>query len=56
MDYIVKRTEKQKGKKLPITDGAYQYLYQLADGDGRYLLNMCEELFAFSRDAHKRHF
>ena len=48
MDYIVKRTEKQKGKKLPITDGTYQYLYQLADGDGRYLLNMCEELFAFN--------
>jgi putative ATPase len=48
MESIVKRTEKQKGKKLPITDDAYQYLYQLADGDGRYLLNICEELFAFS--------
>ena len=47
MESIVKRTEKQKGKKLPITDDAYQYLYQLADGDGRYLLNICEELFCF---------
>jgi putative ATPase len=41
---IIKRIEQQKSIKLPLVDEAYHYLYQLADGDGRYLLNLCEEI------------
>ena len=41
---ILKRTEQYKGIKLPLAEASYQYLYQLADGDGRYLLNLCEEI------------
>ncbi len=32
-------------KPLPLDDNARHTLCALADGDGRYLLNMCEELF-----------
>jgi len=41
------RAEDFLGKKLPINDDARLMLANLADGDGRYLLNICEDLFAF---------
>lgn len=50
MASIVSRAKKQCTKKLPIDEEGYKYLFQLADGDGRYLLNMCEELFALEVD------
>ena len=43
---ILIRAEELKGKKLNITDLAKESLYKMADGDGRYFLNMCEELFS----------
>lgn len=45
LEKIVKRAEILIGKKLPLDDEALQALYALADGDGRYLLSLCEELF-----------
>ncbi|MBP9791640.1 MAG: replication-associated recombination protein A [Rickettsiales bacterium] len=48
---IIKRTEKQKNITLPITSDSYQYLYHLADGDGRYLLNLCEEIISITTDS-----
>ena len=43
LESILKRCEKVKGS-LPLTPEARKYLYQLAQGDGRYLLNLIENL------------
>ena len=48
LDKIMARSEQLTGKKLPITSEARQALCAMADGDGRYLLSMCEELFAIT--------
>ena len=42
---ILERAEEFTGKKLPLTADGKETLVALADGDGRYLLNMAEELF-----------
>lgn len=42
---VLKRAEDSEGRELPLTIDARETLVALADGDGRYLLNMCEELF-----------
>jgi len=42
---MLKQAESFTGNKLPLTDEARETLCALADGDGRYLLNMVEELF-----------
>ena len=39
------RAEKLEGKKLPLDHDARASLRAMADGDGRYLLNMAEEVF-----------
>ena len=39
------RAEEVIDKQLPLTPEARDAMCQMADGDGRYLLNMCEELF-----------
>lgn len=41
---LVARAEDAIGKPLPLTDGARQALIAMADGDGRYLLNLVEQL------------
>ncbi len=43
---LLVRAEEAEGSALPLSEDARQLLAQLADGDGRYLMNMCEELFA----------
>jgi len=43
---LLARAEKEEGKKLPLTDEARDALLAMADGDGRYLLNLTEELLA----------
>jgi putative ATPase len=42
---VLERAEKEENKKLPITDDARKTLVNVCNGDCRYLLNMCEELF-----------
>ena len=46
LDLLLQRAEALKGEKLPLTDEARIALTNLADGDGRYLLTLSEELFA----------
>jgi len=43
---MLARAEDFVGKKLPLTEEAKLTLCGRADGDGRYLLNMAEEIFA----------
>ncbi len=47
---IIKRAENYLGKKLPINEEAKELLCEMADGDGRYLLNMIEDLLSVSDD------
>lgn len=42
---LLKRAEAEEKRKLPLDDDARQALIRMADGDGRYLLSLCEDLF-----------
>src|SRR6201991_4601011 len=44
LEELLKRAETRFGEKLPLTDEARASLRAMADGDGRYLLNLVEEL------------
>jgi putative ATPase len=46
LELLLQRAETLLGKKLPLTDDARIAFTNLADGDGRYLLTLSEELFA----------
>ena len=45
LEKLISQAENFTGKKLPLTEDARHSLAAMADGDGRYLLNLCEELF-----------
>lgn len=44
METLLQRAEQTEKRRLPLTDEARAALRAMADGDGRYLLNMAEEL------------
>jgi len=46
LETLLQRAETHYGAKLPVTDEARASLRAMADGDGRYLLNLAEELAA----------
>jgi putative ATPase len=46
LELLLQRAEALLQRKLPLTDDARIALCALADGDGRYLLTLSEELFA----------
>ena len=43
---LMERAETHTGKALPLEPAAREALLDMADGDGRYLLGLCEELLA----------
>ena len=45
LEKLLARAEAAEGRPLPVTPEAREALRAMADGDGRYLLNMAEELF-----------
>ncbi len=47
---LLERTEELEGRKVPLNDDAKALLYQLADGDGRFFLNMVETVFRSGLD------
>jgi putative ATPase len=48
MEQLFARAEDELGRKLPVTDEGREALIGFADGDGRYGLNLAEEIFALS--------
>lgn len=42
---LLERTEELEGRKIPLDEGAKDQLVALADGDGRFFLNMAEIVF-----------
>ena len=47
---LLERTETIEGRKLPLQPEGRAALRAMADGDGRFLLNLAEELFALPKD------
>ena len=45
LETLLKRAEELEGKELPLQQKTRDNLLAMADGDGRFLLNMAEELF-----------
>jgi putative ATPase len=45
LEKMLARAEAEEGRKLPLTEDGRAALCAMADGDGRYLLNMTEEIF-----------
>ena len=43
---LLRRAEAEMGRALPLDDDARTALMAMADGDGRYVLNLAEEIFA----------
>jgi putative ATPase len=46
LENLLQRAEKLDGRKLPLDADARAAMRAMADGDGRYVLNLAEELFA----------
>jgi putative ATPase len=44
LETLLQRTEAQLGRPMPLTDEARTALRAMADGDGRFLLNLTEEI------------
>ena len=47
LDRLMARAETEMARELPVDEGARAALRAMADGDGRYLLNLLEEVFTF---------
>ncbi|PKU23249.1 replication-associated recombination protein A [Telmatospirillum siberiense] len=45
-ELLLRRAEQTVGKTLPLTKEARSILVEMADGDGRHLVTLCEELFS----------
>ncbi len=50
LEELLVRGEAIEGRTIPVGDDARRALKAMADGDGRYLLNLAEELFALKRE------
>jgi putative ATPase len=46
LETLLARAEAEEGRAIPLDDDARKSLREMADGDGRFLLNLAEELFA----------
>ena len=50
LELLLVRAEAETGQLLPLTPDGRSSLRAMADGDGRYLLNMAEQIFALPPD------
>ncbi len=51
LEELLRRAEGIEGRPLPLTDDAREALKVMADGDGRAVLNLAEDVFLTGRDA-----
>ncbi len=51
LEQLTQRAEKELGRALPLTGAAREALQEMADGDGRALLNLVEQVAAWQVDA-----
>jgi putative ATPase len=52
MEILLGRAEVQQERRLPVESRARQAMIDMADGDGRYLLNLAEQAFTLVEDPH----
>ena len=50
LEQLLDRAEREEGRPLPLTPEARAALRLMADGDGRFVLNLAEEIFAEPED------
>ncbi len=50
LEFLLERAERVTGRKLPLTEDARQSLLGMADGDGRTVLNLAEDVYAGIRE------
>lgn len=48
-EQLLQRAEKEEGQKLPIDDEARDFIKNIADGDGRYILNIAENIWSYAQ-------
>jgi len=53
LDQLLARAEKETGRDLPLEPAARSALIDMADGDGRYLLNLTEQVYTLASDGEK---
>ena len=53
LEELLRRAERAEGRTLPLTEEARHALRAMADGDGRYVLNMAEELLPLQERANR---
>ena len=46
---LLQRAEKEEGMKLPVDEEAREFIKNVADGDGRYILNLAESVWAYAK-------
>ncbi len=46
---LLQRAEKEEGQKLPIDNEARDFIKGTADGDGRYILNIAENIWSYAQ-------
>ena len=46
---ILQRAEKEEGQKLPLEPEARDFIKEIADGDGRYILNIAENIWSYAQ-------
>ncbi|MFN4193980.1 MAG: replication-associated recombination protein A [Tabrizicola sp.] len=51
LERLAQRAEQELGRALPLTGAAREALLEMADGDGRALLNLVEQVAAWKADA-----
>jgi putative ATPase len=51
---LLQRAEAHEGKKLPLTEDAREALISMADGDGRGLINLAEDVLLASADGARK--
>ena len=47
---LLQRAEKEEGMKLPVDEEARELMKTVADGDGRYILNIAESVWAYAKE------
>ena len=47
---LLQRAEKEEGKKLPIDEDSRNFIKDTADGDGRYILNLAENIWSYAQN------
>ena len=47
---LLSRAEKEEGCKLPVDEEARAFMKSIADGDGRYILNLAESVWNYAKE------